>query len=61
VTAESRQRVVRAVGLAIVVASSTLLASLSWPWRGVASASWLALVIAVGGSFAAWIARDLLR
>jgi len=56
----SRLRIVRAVGLAIVLTCSALLASLSWPWQGVASASWLALVVAVGGSFAAWIARDLL-
>ena len=57
----TRLRVVRAAGLAIVLACSALLASLSWPWQGVASASWLALVIAVGGPFAAWIVRSLLR
>ncbi len=56
----TRLRIVRAVGLAIVLACSVLLASLSWPWQGVAGAAWVARVVAVGGSFAAWIAKDLL-
>lgn len=57
----NRQRAVRAAGLAIVILSSVLLGALAWPWQGVASAAWLSLVVAVGGSFGGWLLRDLLR
>lgn len=51
--------IVRALGLAIILTSTTLLASLAWPWRGLDSAGWLMLVLATGGSFTAWTAAGL--